>query len=374
MKILVAGDFCPLGRVADYLESGRYNEILGEVRPVIEAQDYSIVNFECPVVERDATAIAKDGPQLKCSKRGVDAIKWAGFRCVTLANNHFYDYGEQGVADTLLALKERGIDRVGGGRNLAEASSILYKEIKGKTLAVISCCEHEFSLASDDKGGSNPLNPIRQHYAIQEARSRADYVLVIVHGGHEFYQFPSMRMQETYRFFIDSGADAVINHHQHCFSGYEVYKDKPIFYGIGNFCFDYDKPIYDTWYLGYMVGLSLGSDIAYDIIPYVQCKESPGVFMSTIDKVSFTEDIIDINNIIRDSRLLFEKQQTYYASCTSNIRSIFSQPYSRRLWRKLYSKGLLPRVYSNLSHPQIRNLVQCEAHRDKLQYFLENDF
>lgn len=43
-------------------------------------------------------------------------------------------------------------------------------------------------------------------------------------------------MQEIYRFFVDIGADAVINHHQHCYSGYEVYKEKPIFYGLGNFC------------------------------------------------------------------------------------------------------------------------------------------
>ena len=42
-------------------------------------------------------------------------------------------------------------------------------------------------------------------------------------------------MKETYRFFVDCGADAVINHHQHCYSGYEYYKDKFICYGLGNF-------------------------------------------------------------------------------------------------------------------------------------------
>jgi poly-gamma-glutamate synthesis protein (capsule biosynthesis protein) len=48
-------------------------------------------------------------------------------------------------------------------------------------------------------------------------------------------------MVETYRFFIEAGADAVVNHHQHCICGYEVYKGKPIFYGLGNFCFDWAK-------------------------------------------------------------------------------------------------------------------------------------
>jgi poly-gamma-glutamate synthesis protein (capsule biosynthesis protein) len=116
---------------------------------------------------------------------------------------------------------------VGGGTNLQEASKILYKKIDEKVLALINCCENEFSIATEVTAGSNPLNPIQQYYAIQEAKSKADYVLVIVHGGHELWQLPSPRMQETYRFFIDAGADAVVNHHQHCYSGYEIYKKKP---------------------------------------------------------------------------------------------------------------------------------------------------
>lgn len=66
-------------------------------------------------------------------------------------------------------------------------------------------------------------------------------------------------MVDTYRFFIDAGADAVINHHQHCISGYEHYQGKPIFYGIGNFFF---PPIFKhtpkSWNEGYMVTLFLG--------------------------------------------------------------------------------------------------------------------
>ena len=98
----------------------------------------------------------------------------------------------------------------------------MYKRKDGETLAIINCCEHEFSIADDDSAGANPLNPIQQYYKIKEARLNADYVLVIVHGGHEMYQLPSLRMVDTYRFFIDAGADAVVNHHQHCFSGYET--------------------------------------------------------------------------------------------------------------------------------------------------------
>ena len=221
MKIIVAGDFCPNGRVAPILEKNEFESVLGEVKTLISSEfDYSVVNFESPVVEHPAEPIKKCGPSLKSSEKAVKALKWVGFNCLTLANNHFYDYGEVGVDDSISAIEKMGLDHVGAGKNLLEASMPLYKEIGGKILAIVNCCEHEFSIATDRTGGSNPLNPIRQYYAIREAKEKADFVLVIVHGGFEHYQLPSVRMQETYRFFITIVADAVVNHHQHCFIVY----------------------------------------------------------------------------------------------------------------------------------------------------------
>ena len=70
-------------------------------------------------------------------------------------------------------LKDGGIDYVGAGTNLKDASNTLFKTVKGKTFAFINCCEHEFSIASDETAGSNPLNPIQQYYKIQEAKANA---------------------------------------------------------------------------------------------------------------------------------------------------------------------------------------------------------
>lgn len=81
-----------------------------------------------------------------------------------------------------------GIDTVGAGKNLKEASKVFYKQIGDQLLAVINCCEHEFSIATEHEAGANPLNLIQQYYQIKEAREKADNVLVIVHGGHEHFQ------------------------------------------------------------------------------------------------------------------------------------------------------------------------------------------
>ena len=257
MKILIAGDFCQGYRVDALVKERRYGKLFDEVKPIIESADYSIVNFEFPVVlDKDAARpIPKCGPNLEGTIESIEAIKYAGFKCCTLANNHILDQGEQCCLDTKNELEKAGVDTVGVGSNLSEAGEIFYKEIDGETLAIINCCEHEFSIATETSAGANPLNPVRQYYAIQEAKKKADYVLVIVHGGHEHYQLPSPRMKETYRFFVDAGADAVVNHHQHCYSGYDVYYDKPIFYGLGNFCFDEPQMRHCGWNEGYMVRL-----------------------------------------------------------------------------------------------------------------------
>lgn len=160
MRILIAGDYCPQFRVASLFEQSNYGAVLDSVKDIIKRVDYSIVNFECPIIMGGETPILKQGPSLCCSKRGVEALKWAGFDCVTLANNHFYDFCETGVKQTVSACNDEGIDIVGGGINIERASAVLYKNIKGKTLAIINCCEHEFSIATETKGGSNPLNPV----------------------------------------------------------------------------------------------------------------------------------------------------------------------------------------------------------------------
>lgn len=370
MRILIAGDFCPRGRLLLLIEKKEYESVFTDVREITHHVDWAIVNLECPVSNKQPIPIRKYGGHLFCTHRSVEALRWAGFNCVTLANNHFLDYGEEGVANTLEACQKYGIDVVGGGRNLQEAARILYKEINGQTLAVINCCEHEFSIATELTAGSNPLNPIQQYYAIQEAKQNADYVLVIVHGGHEYYQLPSPRMQETYRFFVDAGADAVVNHHQHCYSGYEVYNGKPIFYGLGNFCFDKASSHSGMWTEGYAVTINFTLDnLNFIIHPYRQCAQKPDVEM--LETGTFDAKLMELNSVIVDSSLLERETRKYY-KITSGIQSNIFEPINNRVYLSAKARGWLPSLISNTRKLKAQDFVCCESHRDKLIYWLKN--
>ena len=367
MKILIAGDFCPRLRVAKVFDREDFSSVLSEVKIVTDNADYSIVNFECPVTKGGETPINKIGPNLQCSEKGIEAIKWAGFDCVTLANNHFYDFGDGGVVNTMEACRKYGIEIVGGGIDITEASKTFYKQIGNQIIAIINCCEHEFSIATETSAGSNPLNCIQQYHAIKEAKKKADFVLVIVHGGHEHWQLPSPRMVETYRFFIEVGADAVVNHHQHCYSGYEIYNGRPIFYGLGNFCFDNKEHQKDFWNEGYMVMLSFDDTIGYEILPYCQCSDDPKIVL--LPKNAFESSIKELNAILSNNKLLREKTEEYYASIRFDD---FLEPIRMRAYMVCKKRGYLPSFVSKSRKLEARNHIQCEAHRDILQWYLEH--
>lgn len=371
MKILIAGDFCSRYRTKWVVESGKYEEALCAVNQITKQCDYSIVNLECPIIYGTPTPITKQGPNLCGSYKMLDAIAYMGFDCVTLANNHFYDQGDKGVEDTLLALNKRHIDFVGGGTDLQSASRTFYKEIKGQKIAIINCCEHEFSIATETTGGANPLNPIQQYNAIQVAKAKADFIIVIVHGGHEHYQLPSSRMVETYRFFIDAGADAVVNHHQHCYSGYETYKGKPIFYGLGNFFFDLETPVVDSpWNYGYLVALNMDrGSVSYTYFPYKQCAEEPKI--SLLEPGAFDAKLKKLNDVILDSKLLQKATNEYYKKSMIDVES-FINPYQNRIMRGLVKYGILPSLFKKKWMLKLENYILCEAHRDKVEYFLKN--
>ena len=376
MKVLIAGDYSPVGRCETLLNKKSYDDIFGEIKPLSESHDYSIVNFETTVAEKGVHSIRKTGPALKCSAEAVEAIKWSGFDCVTLANNHFRDYGDESVAESIEVINNNGLDYVGGGRDIKEASKILYKRIGNQVLAIINACEHEYSIATANNAGSNPLNPIRQYYSIRDAKQKSDFVVVIVHGGSELLNLPTPRMQETYRFFIDAGADVVVNGHQHCYSGYEIYNGKPIFYGIGNFCFDkLDQDGKETaWNMGYLISLDLNanSEPLFELIPFVQFGEGVGVKVLN-SRAGFDKEIERLNAIISSPEELRRQVETFYDAKSKALRFAI-EPYKGRILYSLYVRNLLPQIAA-LGNKKLEhlNVLQCESHRDMLFYIFKKE-
>lgn len=366
IKILISGDFCPIYRVEQLALNGSYDKIYNDFINVLEDNDFNITNLECPLYNGSG-AIPKTGPNLKVNESLVKSLVYGKFHLVTLANNHLMDFGYNGLKSTLEVCKRENIATVGAGYNLAEAHIPFYKMIKGKRIAILNFAENEFSTTQDERPGANPLNPITNFYDIKEARSKADFVFVIVHGGHEHYQLPSPRMQETYRFFINAGADAVIGHHTHCFSGYEMYQGKPIFYSLGNFIFDWFKRNNSVWNEGYAVEFNIkNSDLTFKLHPYIQGDQQAGVrLMKEHEMKTFHDQLAILNSIIGDPIKLKMKFTEFCLSRKQNYLS-YLEPYSNSYLSSLYLKGLLPSFVTAQKKKLFLNITRCEAHRDIL--------
>ena len=226
------------------------------------------------------------------------------------------------------------ISVVGGGENSVQAKSPLILESKGKRIAIINACEHEFSIADCGHGGSNPLDLINMQQDITNMRGKVDFVVVIIHGGIEYYPYPTPRMKRWYRHFIDLGADAVINHHQHCINGYEVYKEKPIFYGLGNFYFPEFIGVKEsnTWGSGYAICLTLDDSVNFNLIPYYQDVEG----ISLRNQKKFKQEMELLNLPIADDLLLQQKFDEYVSGLEKKSRHNYYHPlckgYGCREW------------------------------------------
>lgn len=368
MDIFIAGDVVPKGTQKEFNTKGE--QILGEIKPYVVGADFSIVNLEAPVINVKPTPIKKSGPCLGVAPLTVKVLKDAGFGVFTLANNHFYDQGQTGVNATIDTCNQYGILTAGGGKTDIQARKPLMLEKEGKQVAIINACEHEFSIATSEHGGSNPIDLIHMQKDITTARKIADYVVVILHGGVEQYHYPTPRMKRWYRHFVDLGADAVINHHQHCINGYEVYKGKPIFYGLGNFYFpkkeNENKP--NSWNFGYAVRLTLNEQVDFELIPYKQNAEA----ITLRDKVEFAKEIEGYNQPIADDLLLQKKYDEFIIARENTIKMELLPSFLRnRLFSALVRRGYFGKLYKGKHVFSLKNKLTCESHCESMQRLFE---
>lgn len=372
LKINIFGDFVATGRLKEVLNAGNYMSVVGEdILEKLYSSDYNVINLESPIT-RKGKPIDKLGPNLKSPPEVLDFLEFGKFNIATLANNHIMDYGEGGLTHTFNYLKEKNIEFVGAGKDLNESSKSLILEKDGLKVGIINIAEHEFSIATDEKPGANPLMPIENYYQIKELKNEVNKVILIIHGGHEHYEYPSPRMRDTYRFFIDSGADLVVGHHPHCYSGYESHNGGLIFYSLGNFVFDKKGVANEKWNYGYGLSLNISKeDIHFSLIPYNQFSTNPIVYQLKDEELkAFKEKLEDLNAVINDRERLVVEYKKFCERRIKNLTSLF-EPYENKYLRALRVRNILPSYISRRKYLRLYNYLMCQSHRDLVEYKLK---
>lgn len=309
MKILITGDVV-VNRKYDPVE-----KIDPALIELFSQSDINIINLEAPVTE-SGNKILKTGANLKSHCESITSVlKTLNVKVATLANNHILDYSERGIIDTLSFCHHLGVKTVGAGMNLAEASKTLYLNTEEGKVGVVNFAENEWASATATTAGANPMDIIDNAAQIKDARDNADYVVVIIHGGHEYYNLPSPRMQKYYRFYAEQGADIVVGHHTHCISGFEEFNGVPIFHGLGNFLFTI-KSKFEGWYNGLVLEIVInGGKLNYALHPVLQNKETFKLSLIKANlKTQIQTRIEEYSSIIKDKNKLDYEWEQYVAS------------------------------------------------------------
>lgn len=266
---------CLLGFVGDVMvDRQEPDSAFDPTHDALATPDLLFGNCEC-VFTDDRRHLAPNATVVAIApSAGAAALGTAGFDVMSLANNHIVDAGHDGIDSTINLLRSQGIQTVGAGRNLDEARRPALLRSGGLTVAYLAYASffpagYE---ARDDWPGLAPVRS-RNHYVerfsnvwapgtapicstipvpedmerleadLGAARRVADVVVTSFHWGD--YQRPYFLTDHELRtahFAVDHGSDIVVGHHHHMLRGIEWYRDRPIFYGLGHFVFDFALP------------------------------------------------------------------------------------------------------------------------------------
>ncbi|MEA3274224.1 MAG: CapA family protein [Pseudomonadota bacterium] len=238
----------PIPRPADFAYI--WGDALAEWRRA--APDLRIVNLETAVTE-SAEPWPGKGIHYRMHPKNAPCLTAAGIDCCVLANNHVLDWGYAGLEETLETLRAAGIRTAGAGLDLAQAQAPAVLEIPGNGRVLVFAFGHGSSGipwrwgAGRNQPGVNRLEDLSDRAADRIAeqvhtRKRAgDIVVASIHwGGNWGYEIPSEQRRFAHR-LIDLGSfDLVHGHSSHHPKAIEVYRNRAILYGCGDFFNDYE--------------------------------------------------------------------------------------------------------------------------------------
>lgn len=216
------------------------------------APDARIVNLETAVTNSDDHWEGKS-IHYRMDPRNVLCLSAANLDCCVLANNHVLDWGYAGLEQTLSVLHDAGLKTAGVGRNRDQAAAPAVLEAPGKSRIWVFAFGSETSgipwtwAAQRQRSGVNLLPDLSEKTVeriagqVRAVKQPGDLVVASIHwGGNWGYQIPDRQRGFAQALIDHAGADVVHGHSSHHPKGIEVYRDRPILYGCGDFLNDYE--------------------------------------------------------------------------------------------------------------------------------------
>ncbi len=230
-----------------------FEYIWGDALPELRqfGPDVRIINLETSVTSSDDIWPDKE-VLYRMHPRNIGCITAAGIDCCCLANNHVLDWGHNGLSETLQTLDMAGISHAGAGGNAAEAAAPAVFDVAGKSRVLV------FALGSTSSGipsewdatekqpGVCLLPDLSMETArtvanrIRQFKRNSDVAIASIHWGSNWGHVIPVEHIQFAHWLIDEGIDIVHGHSSHHVRAIEVYRNRLILYGCGDFLNDYE--------------------------------------------------------------------------------------------------------------------------------------
>ena len=249
--------------------------------------DVRIINLETAITKSDDYWKRK-GINYRMHPENVLCIKAAKIDCCALANNHVLDWGYAGLVETLVTLGQVNVKSAGAGRNIAEAQAPAVIEVYDKGRVLVFAYASPTSgvprdwAATNNRPGVNFLEDLSQQTVrqitaqVQKMKQERDIVVASIHWGDNWgYEIPDEQRNFSHQLIDEAGVDVVHGHSSHHPKGIEVYQDRPIMYGCGDFLNDYEgisgyEEYRDDLVLMYLVTMQpeSGKLVRFEMVPF----------------------------------------------------------------------------------------------------------
>jgi len=205
-----------------------------EIKHIFEGKDIVVANLEGTVSNRRSASLGTvKGEKGHCRftfdpMRTKEILKMNSINVVCLGNNHAFNFKQDGLEETQNFLDDLDFSHFGDPYD--SSKKVIFKQVKGVEMAFVNYSRFKSGLLSVEETGE----------LIKKAQSRAQVTIVYAHWGEEYKLAANDDQQAVAHHFVDCGADLIIGTHPHVVQQVEVYKNRAIFYSIGNFIFDQD--------------------------------------------------------------------------------------------------------------------------------------
>jgi len=239
--------------------------IFSEMGSLFSNNDIVFGNLE--VVHSDIGRIENriDSVEFRGNPNSLSMLSHAGFNVLGVANNHCMEHGLACFEASVKSVKDNKIF-VSGYKEQNNLCNPYIKHINKVKVILLS-----YSLRPENyyTKGEVPYSFIHEHDLINEIirfKDQADVLILSLHWGEEFMDYPSPKQVRLAHALIDSGVNLILGHHPHVLQGVERYKQGVIAYSLGNFVFDmWQRKTRES--VIFKAVITKQGDIAFDSIP-----------------------------------------------------------------------------------------------------------